>query len=180
MGQRSDDRRETRKIPSTIAREIARNGGRDNYRAVEADTAAYVRARRPKISILCARAILRTVITDKLHEQWSPQQISVWLRREHPGDPQMWVSHETIYRCLYIPSRKVFDSNAFHELRTDRPIRRPRGKKRPHGRGRIRNMVSIDLRGAAANDRSEPGTVHAGERDGCSVPAQPDSEAGRR
>lgn len=143
--------------PSTIAREIARNGGRIAYRAVEADAAAYVRARRPKMSILCARPILRTLITEKLHEQWSPQQISVWLRREYPADPHMWVSHETIYRCLYIPSRKVFDSNVFHELRTDRPIRRPRGKKRSHGRGRIRNMVSIDLRGAAANDRSEPG-----------------------
>ncbi len=146
-----------RSPPSTIAREIARNGGREEYRAMDADTAAYVRARRPKMSILCARPILRTVITDKLHEQWSPQQISVWLRREYPDDPQMWVSHETIYRCIYIPSRKVFGSNVFHELRTDRPIRRPRGKKRSHGRGRIRNMVSIDLRGAAANDRSEPG-----------------------
>lgn len=74
-----------------------------------------------------------------------------------PADPQMWVSHETIYRFLYIHSRNVFASTVFHELRTDRPIRRPRGKKRSHGRGRIRNMVSVDLRGAAANDRSEPG-----------------------
>lgn len=143
--------------PSTIAREIARNGGRENYRAVEADTAAYVRARRPKMPTLSMRPILRETVTAKLHEQWSPQQISVWLRREHPDDPQMWVSHETIYRCLYIPSRKALDSKLFHELRTDRPIRRPRGKKRSHSRGRIRNMVSIDLRGAAANDRSEPG-----------------------
>ena len=87
--------------PSTIAREIARNGGRLAYRAAPADAAVYVRARRPKTSILCARPILRIVITDKLHEQWSPQQISVWLRREYPADPQMWVSHETIYRCLF-------------------------------------------------------------------------------
>ncbi|MDI9915349.1 IS30 family transposase, partial [Rhodococcus sp. IEGM 1379] len=143
--------------PSTIAREIARNGGRVAYRAMDADTAAYVRARRPKTSVLCARPILRETITEKLHEQWSPQQISAWLRREHPDDPLMWVSHETIYRCLYIPSRKVFDSTVFHELRTDRPIRRPRGKRRSHGRGRIRNMVSIDHRSSAADDRSEPG-----------------------
>lgn len=143
--------------PSTIAREIARNGGRIAYRAARADAAAYVRARRPKMSILCARPSLRETVMAKLNVQWSPQQISVWLRREYPDDPKMWISHETIYRCLYMPSRKVFDSTAFHELRTDRPIRRPRGKKRSHGRGRIRNMVSIDLRGAAANDRSEPG-----------------------
>ncbi|MDV6271258.1 IS30 family transposase [Rhodococcus globerulus] len=146
-----------RRSPSTIARAIARNGGREHYRAMDVDAAAYVRARRPKISVLCGRPILRTVISEKLHEQWSPQQISVWLRRENPADPQMWVSHEMIYRCLYIPVLKAFDSNVFHELRTDRPIRRPRGKKRSHGRGRIRNMVSIDRRGAAANDRSEPG-----------------------
>ncbi|WP_406229456.1 IS30 family transposase [Nocardia sp. NBC_01009] len=143
--------------PSTISREIARNGGRAEYRALDADAAAYVRARRPKASILCARPILQEIITTKLHEQWSPQQISVWLRRENPSDPSRWVSHETIYRCLYIPSRKVFDSTTFHELRTDRPIRRPRGKKRSHGCGRIRNMVSIDRRPPAADDRSEPG-----------------------
>ena len=69
----------------------------------------------------------------------------------------MWVSHETIYRCLYIPSRQVFDDTKFHELRTDRRIRRPRGKKRSHGRGQIRNRVSIDHRSSAAGDRSEPG-----------------------
>ncbi|MDI9916846.1 helix-turn-helix domain-containing protein [Rhodococcus sp. IEGM 1379] len=127
--------------PSTIARDFARNGGRENYGAVEADAAAYVRARRPKLSILCAPPILRETVTEKLHEQWSPQQIAVWLWREYPDDPQMRASHETIYRCLYIPSRKVVDSNVFHELRTDRPIRRSRGKKRSHGRGRIRTMV---------------------------------------
>lgn len=69
----------------------------------------------------------------------------------------MWVSHETIYRCLYIPSRQVFDDTKFHELRTDRRIRRPRGKKRSHGRGQIRNRVPIDHRSSAAGDRSEPG-----------------------
>ncbi|WP_430336341.1 IS30 family transposase [Rhodococcus sp. ACT016] len=142
---------------STVSREIARNGGRDKYRAVDADAAAYVRARRPKESILCTRSILRDIITAQLSEQWSSQQISAWLRLQHPADRQMWISHETIYRCLYVPARKVFDSKLFHELRTDRPIRRPRGKKRSHGRGRISNMVSIDLRGSAAETRSEPG-----------------------
>lgn len=75
--------------PSTIAREIARNGGRENYRAIDADAATYVRARRPTMSTLSVRPILRRVITDKLHEQWPPQQITVWLRREYPDDPQM-------------------------------------------------------------------------------------------
>ena len=120
--------------PSTIAREIARNGGREHYRATPADAAAYVRARRPQISTLSTRNFLREIVTGKLSEQCSPQQISAWLRREYPSDPQMWVSHETIYRCLYIPSRQVFDDTKFHELRTDRRIRRPRGKKRSHGR----------------------------------------------
>lgn len=143
--------------PSTIAREIARNGGREHYRATPADAAAYVRARRPQISTLSTRHFLREVVTGKLSEQWSPQQISAWLRREYPSDPQMWVSHETIYRCLYIPSRQVFDDTKFHELRTDRRIRRPRGKKRSHGRGQIRNRVPIDHRSPAADARSEPG-----------------------
>ena len=87
--------------PSTIAREIARNGGRLAYRAAPADAAAYVRARRPKISTLSMRPILRETVMAKLNVQWSPQQIAVWLRREHPADPQMWVSHETIYRRLF-------------------------------------------------------------------------------
>lgn len=73
--------------PSTIAREIARNGGREHYRATPADAAAYVRARRPQISTLSTRHFLREVVTGKLSEQWSPQQISAWLRREYPSDP---------------------------------------------------------------------------------------------
>ncbi|MET8317483.1 IS30 family transposase [Rhodococcus erythropolis] len=142
---------------STVSREIARHGGRERYRAVDADAAAYVRARRPQASILSTRSFLREIVTGKLSEQWSPQQISAWLRREYPSDPQMWVSHETIYRCLYIPSRQVFGDTKFHELRTDRRIRRPRGKKRSHGRGQIRNRVPIDQRSSAADARSEPG-----------------------
>jgi IS30 family transposase len=142
---------------STVSREIARNGGREDYRAVDADTAAYVRARRPKAPKLTAAPVLRETIVIKLGQQWSPQQIAVWLRRENPHDRAMWVSHETIYRCLYIPERKVFDGRMFHELRTDRSMRRPRGKKLSHGRGRIRNMVSIDERGTEADNRSAPG-----------------------
>lgn len=143
--------------PSTISREIARSGGRGQYRAVEADTAAFVRARRPKTPTLVQRPLLRALVVDKLDEQWSPQQISVWLRRTYPDHPQMHISHETIYRYIHIPARKVFDKTMFHQLRTNRSIRRPRGKKRSHGRGRIRNMVPTEHRSAAADNRSEPG-----------------------
>jgi hypothetical protein len=128
---------------STVSREIARNGGRDAYRALVADAAAFQRARRPKLSKLAANPELRDVVADKLDDDWSPQQIAQWLRREFGGDAAMRISHESIYRDLYMPSRKVFDANMFHRLRSKRSIRRPRGKKRSHGRGQIRNMVSI-------------------------------------
>jgi IS30 family transposase len=143
--------------PSTISRENARNGGRESYRAVDADRAAYVRAQRPKPTALHQLPLLRSIVVNKLNELWSPQQISIWLARTYPNDATMHISHETIYRCLYIPDRKVFDKNMFHQLRTDRSIRRPRGKKRSHGRGRIRNMVPIEQRCAAAETRSECG-----------------------
>jgi IS30 family transposase len=87
-----------------------------------------------------------------LDEDWSPQQIARWLRRCHPGDAVRRVSHETIYRDLYTPTRKSFDRNLFHRLRGDRPIRRPRRKAVSHGRGRIRNMVSIHDRPAEAEN----------------------------
>lgn len=143
--------------PSTISREIARNGGRESYRAVDADRAAYTRAQRPKPAALHQLPILRSLVVDKLEDQWSPQQIAVWLKRTYPNRPTMHISHETIYRCLYIQDRKVFDKNMFHQLRTGRSIRRPRVKKRSHGRGRIRNMVPIEQRCAAAETRSESG-----------------------
>ena len=138
---------------STVSREIARNGGRDAYRALVADAAAFERARRPKPSKLAANAQLRGVVAAKLDDDWSPQQIAQWLRREYLDDAAMQISHESIYRDLYMPSRKVFDATMFHRLRTDRPIRRPRGKKRSHGRGQIRNMVSIRERPTEADTR---------------------------
>ena len=142
---------------STVSREIARNGGRDAYRAVVADAAAFERARRPKPSKLAANAELRGVVADKLDDDWSPQQIAQWLRREFRGDAAMRISHESIYRDLYMPSRKVFDASMFHCLRSERPIRRPRGKKRSHGRGQIRNMVSIRERPTEADARQVAG-----------------------
>ena len=142
---------------STVSREIARNGGRDAYRALVADAAAFERARRPKPSKLAANAELRGVVAAKLDDDWSPQQIAQWLRREYPGDAAMRVSHESIYRDVYIPSRNVFDASMFHRLRSDRPIRRPRGTQSSHGRGRIRNMVSIRERPTEADTREVAG-----------------------
>ncbi|GAB2454696.1 IS30 family transposase [Nocardia tengchongensis] len=142
---------------STVSREIARNGGRGVYRAVVADTAAFERARRPKPSKLATDTLLRGLVAALLGEDWSPQQIARWLRRCHPEDAMQWVSHETIYRDLYMPTRKVFDRNMFHHLRGDRPFRRPRRKARSHGRGRILNMVSIHDRPAEADAREVAG-----------------------
>jgi IS30 family transposase len=110
---------------STVSREIARNGGRDAYRALVADAAAFERARRPKLSKLAANAQLRGVVAAKLDDDWSPQQVAQWLRREYLDDAAMRVSHESIYRDVYMPSRKVFDASMFHCLRSKRSIRRP-------------------------------------------------------
>jgi IS30 family transposase len=142
---------------STVSREIARNGGRHAYRALAADVAAFDRARRPKLSKLAAHCVLAGLVAGKLDDDWSPQQIAHWLRREHPADPAMWVSHESIYRDVYMPSRKAFDARLFHRLRSDRPIRRPRGKRYSYGRGQIRNPVSIRERPLEADTREVAG-----------------------
>jgi len=143
--------------PSTVSREIDRNGGRDAYRAVDADAAAYDRALRPKPSKLATNPALRERVRAKLVEDWSPQQIAARLRLQHPDEPGLRVSHERIYRDLYMPSRQVFEAGMFHRLRSERPIRRPRGKMSSHGRGRIRNMVSIHARPVEADAREVAG-----------------------
>ena len=97
------------------------------------------------------------MVADKLDDDWSPQQIAQWLRREFLDDAAMRISHESIYRDLYMPSRKVFDASMFHCLRSERSIRRPRGKKPSHGRGQIRNMVSIRERPTEADTRQVAG-----------------------
>jgi hypothetical protein len=102
---------------STVSREIARNGGRDSYRAMLADSAAFARARRPKVSKLAGNTVLRDAVAIQLGQDWSPQQIAAWLIRAHPGDLSMRVSHESIYRDVYMPSRKAFPANMFHRLR---------------------------------------------------------------
>jgi len=142
---------------STVSREIDRNGGRDAYRAVVADAAAYAGARRPKPSKLATDPVLRERVTAMLVEDWSPQQIAERLRLVHPDEPASRVSHEAIYRDVYMPSRNVFDASMFHRLRGDRPIRCPRRTMSSYGRGRIRNMVSIHARPVEADARQVAG-----------------------
>ncbi|MBO1283861.1 IS30 family transposase [Streptomyces sampsonii] len=144
--------------PSTVSREIARNGGRDRYRAAPADAAAYARGRRPKQAKLAQRPVLRTLVEAKLVLCWSPEQIAGWLRRQFPGDASMQISHEAIYLSLYDPRRRqAIDRSLTQRLRSGRPMRRPKLARRPTGRGIIRGMVSITARPAEVEDRKVPG-----------------------
>ncbi len=142
---------------STVSREVARNGGRGRYRAHRADRAALRRARRPKACKLAANAALRLVVEDKLAVWWSPQQIAGWLRETHPSDPEMWVSHETIYLSLFVQGRGALRHELTACLRTRRAIRRPQTKAKPSGKGQIREPVMISQRPAEVADRAVPG-----------------------
>jgi IS30 family transposase len=142
---------------STISREIGRNGGRAAYRACVADVAAWERARRSRPSRLASSPALLALVRARLEEDWSPQQIAVWLRQLHPNDPPRRVSHETIYRSIYVESRRELGPRAAKHLRSGRSVRRPRGKQKSHGRGRLRNMVSIHHRPAVVTERVEVG-----------------------
>ena len=142
---------------STVSREVTRNGGRGRYRAHRADRAALVRARRPKACKLAANPALRLVVEDKLAGWWSPQQIAGWLRETHPSDPEMWVSHETIYLSLFVQGRGALRHELTACLRTHRAIRRPKTKQKPSGKGQIVDPVMISQRPAEAADRAVPG-----------------------
>ena len=142
------------KAVSTVSREVAANGGRSQYRAWRAHQRARAQARRPKIPKLsCSR--LAAQITQWLDDWWSPQQISRRLRIEFPGDPLMWVSHETIYQALFVQGRGELRRELARCLRTGRAKRRPRG--RGENTGRIKDMVMISERPAEADDRAVPG-----------------------
>ncbi|WUF44003.1 IS30 family transposase [Streptomyces sp. NBC_00483] len=144
--------------PSTVSREIARNGGRDHYRAASADEAAYSRGRRPKQAKLAQQHALRALVEAKLALCWSPEQIAGWLRIQFPGDASMQVSHEAIYLSLYDPRRRqAIDRSLTQRLRSGRPMRRPKLARRPTGRGIIRGMVPITARPAEVEDRKIPG-----------------------
>ena len=109
------------------------------------------------MSKLAANAELAGLVAAKLDDDWSPQQIAQWRRREHSGDAEMRVSHESIYRDVYMPSRKALDASMFHRLRSDRSIRCPLGKRSSYGRGQIRNTVSIRERPVEADTREAAG-----------------------
>ena len=144
--------------PSTVSREISRNGGYDRYSAPTADDAAWARTRRPKRCKLASSPRLRRAVARKLRLQWSPEQIAGWLKSTFPGDQTQHVSHETIYRSLFVQARGVLKKELFQHLRSKRSIRRSRRMDLPADRrGKIANMVSIRDRPAAAEDRAVPG-----------------------
>jgi len=144
--------------PSTISREISRNGGAAHYRAAAADRRAWKRALRPKRCKLAAHARLRQAVAKKLQLDWSPEQISGWLKRTFPQSEALHVSHETIYRSLYVQARGVLKKELLQHLRTQRPIRRSRySSAKRDQRGRIADAVSISERPASAEDRAVPG-----------------------
>ena len=127
------------------------------YRACDAEALARRRARRPKRAKLARCRRLRRVVEAKLALEWSPQQIASWLVEQYPGDPEMRVSHETIYMSLFIQGRGALRQELHRCLRSGRAIRRPRGWRQPDGRGILRDMVLISERPAEVKDRAVPG-----------------------
>ena len=146
------------RAPSTLSREVARNGGRGLYRAASADRQAWRRSRRPQPCRLSTRPALRRTVAGKLARQWSPEQISGWLRHTFPDDPDMQVSPETIYRSLFVQSRGVLKRHLVQHLRRQHHFRHARTSARRRPRpGQILDAVSIRQRPAAVEDRALPG-----------------------
>ena len=143
--------------PSTVSREVTANGGRSRYRAMRADQQAWRRATRPKRCKLATNRRLNGIVVAKFQLRWSPQQIAGWLKTEFPDDPEMQVSHETIYRTLFIQSRGALRKELTAYLRTGRVIRRPAGTRLPDGRGNRPGILNISERPAEADDRAVPG-----------------------
>jgi IS30 family transposase len=147
-----------RRPPSTVSREIARHGGRPQYRASEADQQAWESAVRPKPCRLATHSQLREMVASKLMQDWSPQQISGWLKMEYPNDESLHVSHETIYRSLFIQARGALKQELVRHLRSKRRIRRSRNSSvHGHSQGRIVDAISIRERPAEVEDRAIPG-----------------------
>ena len=142
------------RAPSTISREVQRNGGRRSYRAEQAERATWRRARRPKPCKLALQPRLRRIVAEKLQRAWSPQQIAGWLKRHYPQDPSLQVSHETFYRSLFVQSRGALKKELLAYLRSGRRVRH--GRSAAKG-GRIVYPVSIRERPAEVEDRAVPG-----------------------
>jgi IS30 family transposase len=153
--------------PSTVSREVAAHGGRRRYRAARADAVAVRRMPRPKPSKLAGNPELRAIVEAKLELRWSPAQIAGWLGESFPHDPEMRVSHETIYLSrgsyetiylsLFVQSKGALRKELTRFLRTGRARRRPLGHSVMNGQGQGRGTVNISQRPAEANDRAVPG-----------------------
>ena len=143
---------------STVSREINRNGGCRRYRAAAADKRAWSEALRPKPCKLALHPCLRLAVERKLRHNWAPEQIAGWLKRRYPDNEAYHVSHETIYRSLFVQARGVLKKELMKHLRTGRPIRRSRhATAKADRRGQIPDMVPIRERPAAVEDRAVPG-----------------------
>jgi IS30 family transposase len=146
------------RAPSTISREIRRNGGPGGYRASRAEQAAWDRACRPKVCKLVQNRALAHLVASKLCLEWSPEQIAGWLKRTYPDDETYQVSYETIYRSLFIQARGALKKELMAHLRRTRGMRRSRHHTQKTSiHGRITDAVSISERPAAAEDRAVPG-----------------------
>jgi len=146
------------RAPSTISREISRNGGQTSYRANCADDAAWKRAQRSKTCKLVDNPVLAEIVGTKLQLQWAPEQIAGWLKHTFPGDEDFQVSHETIYRSLFIQARGALKKELLAHLRRPRIMRRSRHHtQKTDNHGRIKDTVSISERPAMVEDRAVPG-----------------------
>ena len=143
---------------STVCREVNRNGGRNRYRATRAEEKAWQRARRPKKCLLSVNDRLRDLVAEKLRADWSPEQISGWLKRKYPEDEAMYVSAETIYRTLFVQARGALKRELLAHLRSRRLMRRGRhASTRGQPRGQIKEAISIRERPQEVEDRAVPG-----------------------
>ena len=150
--------RRLQRAVSTVSREVARHGGRPLYRATDADQHAWDSALRPKRCLLALHVKLQEIVAGKLMLDWSPEQVSGWLKSEYPEDESMRVSHETIYRSLFIQARGVLKKELIQHLRFKRRIRRSRhARDSGHHKGQIVDAISIRERPAEIEDRAIPG-----------------------
>jgi IS30 family transposase len=145
------------RAPSTVSREVRRHGGQYRYRAGTADGRAWKRARRPKRCVLALNRRLQELVAGKLQLDWSPEQISAWLKMQFPDDESMRVSHETIYRTLFVQARGALKKALLGHLRGKRRIRRSRVARKKDGRGQIVDAIPIRERPAEIEDRAVPG-----------------------
>ena len=146
------------RAPSTVSREVKRNGERENYRATQADQRAWDHALRPKSCNLATNKKLAQIVARKLKQLWAPAQIAGWLKRTYPDNEHFHVSHETIYRSLYIQARGALKKELVQHLRRTRIMRRSRHHtQKTSDHGRITNAVSISERPPSADDRAVPG-----------------------